>query len=98
VPPLRATGLTKSRAVNRELDRAGARARSRRQCIDRRREAHRLPNTDGLVEEVSVVVVPAWLTMLVKGELVLSLPLKRNSRYRPRSTNASLTPALNWCS
>ncbi len=34
------------------------------------------PNTEGLAEEATVVVVPAALTVWVKGEAVLSLPTK----------------------
>ena len=34
------------------------------------------PKTTGLVEELTVVVVLAWLTVWVKDELVLSLALK----------------------
>ena len=34
------------------------------------------PNTEGLTEEATVVVVLAWLTVIANGELVLSLPLK----------------------
>ena len=34
------------------------------------------PNTEGLTDEVTVVVVLAGLTVWVKGEAVLSLPLK----------------------
>ena len=37
------------------------------------------PTTVGLVEEITVVVVLARLTVWVKGEAVLSLPLKLTS-------------------